>query len=132
MSKALLALAAILLVGADYPTEVEWQGREENWSRYVETVKDVEVRLPDGSRVDYLGPRDAIEIDWAAKWAEGLGQALFYAEVTGKRATLILLVKDWDRDLKYVNRCLTAATDLDVRVVLEFVAPKETPDEGAR
>ena len=130
MNKILLVFTAILLIGAEYPTETEWQNDPTNWSRYVESIDDVEVRLSDGSRVDYLGPRDAIEIDWARKWAEGIGQAVFYAEMTDRRATLILLVRDWDRELKYVNRCLLAATDLDVRVVLEFVEPEENHDDA--
>lgn len=41
--------------------------------------------LPDGARVDCLTDTHAVEFDWAKKWAEGYGQARYYAAITGKR-----------------------------------------------
>ncbi len=45
----------------------------------------------EGGRVDVLTDTQAIEIDWPHKWHEGLGQALHYADVTGKQAVLAII-----------------------------------------
>ena len=52
-----------------------------------------EVVLWDGSRVDIMTDEYAIEVDWAYKWSEGVGQCLYYAAVSGKKPALLLL---WD------------------------------------
>ena len=53
-----------------------------------------EYRLWDKTRVDMLTRYEAIEVDWAHKWAEGIGQSLYYAQVTRKRPALLLLYRD--------------------------------------
>ncbi len=64
----------------------------------------VEYRLPDKTRVDCLTGTHAIEFDFADKWAESIGQSLHYGLMTGKRAGIMLIVEDPERDLKYVER----------------------------
>ena len=54
----------------------------------------MEYRLDDGSRVDCLTEEYAIEYDFANKWAEAIGQSLYYAEKTGKKPAIILILKD--------------------------------------
>jgi hypothetical protein len=54
----------------------------------------MEYRLDDGSRVDCLTEEYAIEYDFANKWAEAVGQSLYYAEKTGKKPAIILILKD--------------------------------------
>ncbi|MGB0849099.1 MAG: hypothetical protein ACPGSM_20365 [Thiolinea sp.] len=49
--------------------------------------------LPDRTRVDCLTETHAIEFDWAKKWAEGIGQSLYYSLQTGKRAGVVLILK---------------------------------------
>jgi len=63
-----------------------------------------EVRLENGTRVDCLTEHYAIEADFADKYSEGVGQALHYAAVTGKAPGILLIVEDWERDQKYVDR----------------------------
>ena len=41
--------------------------------------------LPDRTRVDCLTSEHAIEFDWGNKWAESIGQSLYYSLQTGKR-----------------------------------------------
>ncbi len=53
-----------------------------------------EYRLDDGSRVDCLTKDYAIEYDFASKWAEAIGQALYYAEKTGKKPAIVLILKN--------------------------------------
>lgn len=55
---------------------------------------DMEYRLDDGSRVDCLTDEYAIEYDFANKWAEAVGQALYYAEKTGKKPAIVLILKN--------------------------------------
>ena len=45
----------------------------------------------EGGRIDVLTDTSAVEVDWPHKWHEGLGQALHYADVTGKQAVLALI-----------------------------------------
>lgn len=50
-----------------------------------------EYRLPDRTRVDCLTTMYAIEFDFAPKWAEAIGQSLYYASQTGRKAKAILI-----------------------------------------
>lgn len=61
---------------------------------------ELEVVLDDGARVDCVTDTNAIEFDFGHKWAESLGQALYYGTKTGKRAGIVLIVEaDGDRYL---------------------------------
>jgi hypothetical protein len=42
----------------------------------------------------------AAEVDFARKWAEGLGQALRYARLTGKRGALVLICGSYSDRIK--------------------------------
>lgn len=53
----------------------------------------LEYVLTDRSRVDCLTADYAVEVDYAEKWAEAIGQALFYAAMTGKRPGVVLLLR---------------------------------------
>ena len=52
----------------------------------------VEVVMKDGTRCDILTSTHAIEVDFAKKWAEAIGQSLNYAMQTGKRPGVALIV----------------------------------------
>jgi hypothetical protein len=62
-----------------------------------------EVVLQDKTRVDCLTDRLAIEVDWANKWYEGIGQSLHYAMHTGRLPAVVLLTKSFS-DTRYVQR----------------------------
>ena len=53
----------------------------------------IEYILADKTRVDCLTDDYAIEFDFAYKWAEAVGQALYYALKTNKNRGLCLLWK---------------------------------------
>ena len=59
-----------------------------------------EVALPDKTRVDCLTREYAIEFDMGSKWAESIGQALYYSLQTGKRAGIVLILEKAS-DYKY-------------------------------
>lgn len=63
----------------------------------------IEHVLPDKTRIDCLTDEYAIEYDYAKKWAESIGQSLYYAKKTGKKpAVAIIISKPSDR--KYIQR----------------------------
>lgn len=82
---------------------------------------EIEVVLADRSRVDCMTDTHAIEIDWCNKWAEGVGQSLYYARVTGKKPGLALIcsLKHIER---YVERVRLAAPEIDI-FIIEKVSP---------
>lgn len=59
-----------------------------------------EVILSDRTRADCVTATQAIEFDFGKKWAESLGQALYYALQTGKRAGIVLILEN-PKDRKY-------------------------------
>ena len=68
-----------------------------------EIGRRVEVVMKDGTRCDILTVTHAIEVDFAKKWAEAIGQSLNYAMQTGKRLGVALIVLS-PSDNKYVER----------------------------
>ena len=63
----------------------------------------VEVVMKDGTRCDILTATHAVEVDFAKKWAEAIGQSLNYAMQTGKRPGVALIVLS-PSDNKYIER----------------------------
>jgi len=55
-----------------------------------------EYRLPDGSRVDCLTDKYAIEVDYSKKWKESIGQALFYGIHTGRKPAIAIITNGKD------------------------------------
>ena len=65
----------------------------------------MEVVLSDGSRCDCVTQTNAVEVDFAHKWAESIGQSLLYSALTGKRAGILLIMKQGDE--QFLNRLNT-------------------------
>ena len=63
----------------------------------------VEYKLLDKTRVDCLTDEYAIEFDWAKKWAESVGQSLYYAKKTGKKPAVAIIMKS-PTDERYIKR----------------------------
>lgn len=53
----------------------------------------IEYRLKDGQRIDCLTDQYAIEVEFARKWPEAVGQSLNYSMLTGKIAGIVLILK---------------------------------------
>jgi len=68
----------------------------------------MEYRLDDGTRVDCLMDNYAIEFDFAPKWAESVGQSLYYAAMTGKKPGVVLIMERADDD-RFAKRLDTLA-----------------------
>jgi len=65
-----------------------------------------EYRLSDAARVDCLTDDYAIEFDFAEKWGESIGQALLYANETGREPGVVLIMENPESDYKYLLRLL--------------------------
>jgi hypothetical protein len=86
---ALLCLLACLVSSA----ETEFEACARLAEKYQATT---EYRLPDQSRVDLLSEEIAWEVDWAYKWPEAVGQALYYAIWTERKGGVILLTRGYE------------------------------------
>ncbi len=76
----------------------------------------IEYRLADKTRVDCLTDEYAIEVDWAKKWAEGIGQSLYYGMVTNKKPAIGLIVEEGDE--RYLKRLYRVSKELDIKVII--------------
>ncbi|MBI2400799.1 MAG: hypothetical protein HYV23_07065 [Deltaproteobacteria bacterium] len=71
--------------------------------------------LPDRARVDCLTLTHAVEVDFAPKWAEAIGQALYYSIATGKSPGILLIMEDRD-DGRFLNRLLAVTDTVGITV----------------
>lgn len=81
-----LIFSLMLIPAARAATESEFR------SRFCAGMQQERV-LPNGTRVDCITDRLAIEIDWTHKWAEAIGQSLLYSAATEKLPAIILVCK---------------------------------------
>jgi len=78
-----------------------------------------EVRLWDRTRVDILTKEYAYEVDWASKWAESIGQSLYYAELTGKKPGIILLCKK--NEGRFIYRAQTVCAKHNIKLIIRWI-----------
>jgi hypothetical protein len=74
-----------------------------------------QVTLDDQSRVDIVTDTFAIEVEFAERWSEGIGQSLYYAEKLHKKAGVLLIIEGI-KDDKYIKRLMTVALKYDITV----------------
>ena len=89
-----------------YETQVMQPGQNEAY--YVEKWCSPkfgrrEAVLWDLTRVDCLTKDYAIEFDFAKKWAESVGQSLYYAKMTNRLPAVAIILTKWS-DMIYVKR----------------------------
>lgn len=75
-----------------------------------------------GSRVDCLTDEYAVEVDFARKWTEAIGQSLYYAHKTD-RAPGILLIMEKPDDRKYLGRLFYTIKERDVFIKVWTIGP---------
>ena len=75
----------------------------------------------DFTRVDCLTATSAVEFDFANKWAESIGQALHYQLMTGKKAKVVLILENPQKQMVYYNRVKALALKYNFDV--EYVTP---------
>jgi len=80
----------------------------------------MEYVLKDKTRVDCLTDKYAIEVDFAKKWAESIGQSLYYAKMTDKKPAVALIVGE--KDNRFIQRLEKVTQELNIKV---FIIKKE-------
>jgi hypothetical protein len=110
---ALVCLTAcgVAFAASDARRPEKWY--QDQWCRSHDG--DVEVILPDRTRCDCLTEKNAVEFDFGKKWAEAVGQALYYSTQTNKKAGIVLIIES-DKDLKYIERLKAIIRGYDLSV----------------
>lgn len=85
---------------------------QEVWCRQMGGV--TEYVLDDKTRVDCLTDEYAIEFDFAAKWAESIGQALYYGLKTSRKPGVVLIIER-EADRKYLPRLAAVAAQYGIQ-----------------
>ena len=73
----------------------------------------IEYVLEDSTRIDCLTDEYAIEYDWAKKWAESVGQSLYYSKMTNKKPAVAIILNS-DNDEKYIKRIEKIGLDIKI------------------
>ncbi len=117
-------MALIILLSISVPSLGAERDYQDLWCN--QNHGEVEFRLPDATRVDCLTETHAVEMDFGRKWAEAIGQSLYYASCTGKRAGVVLIV-DKDKDGRYLRRLNEAITYAKLPIDVWVMDPKALP-----
>lgn len=78
----------------------------------------MEQSLLDRTRIDCLTDEYAIEVDFSKKWAESVGQSLYYAEMTKKKPAIALIVRDTKKDKRHLKRLRVLANKYDIKIFI--------------
>lgn len=101
--------------------------RETEWSQILATNEiggETEAKLPDSTRVDILTDRIAYEVEWASKWKEAIGQALYYSASTNRQPGILLLSSGSAKDKVSYLRLMTVATKYNITVLVVKIDKK--------
>ena len=114
MKKLLSICIFILLAGSTHAANLFPESRyQEAWCNKMGGV--MEYRLDDGTRVDCMTGEYAVEVDFAPKFYEAIGQSLFYALKTGKQAGILIILEN-GTDGRYMDRLYWVAKAERIRV----------------
>lgn len=75
-----------------------------------------EVVLNDRARIDCLTEEYAIEFDFAPKWAESVGQSLYYSIMTNKKPGIVLIIEHPDSEGPFLKRLETVGEKYDIKI----------------
>lgn len=123
MKKKLIVLSLLCLVASSALAKQEHKERsyQKDWCSTHQGK--TEVVLPDKTRCDCITETHAIEFDFASKWAEAIGQSLYYSVQTGKRAGIVLIMEQ-DTDYKYWIRLNTVIREHGLAIDTWQMTPK--------
>ena len=88
-----------------------------------------EVIMPDGTRCDIVTATHAIELDFADKWAESIGQALYYGFQTNKRAGILLILED-PKDKRHLLKVQSVIEHYELPIDVLPLKAWEIEDKG--
>lgn len=76
----------------------------------------LEYQLNDKARVDCLTKKYAVEVDFAQKWAECIGQSLYYGISTKRKPAALLIMENGEKDIKYLRRLQKVAKKHHIKI----------------
>ncbi len=113
MKRAILLIMLFLLPGVAIARVSPERAYQAEWCASAGGV--AEIVLPDRTRVDCLTATHAVEVDFADKWAEAVGQALYYGHATGKSPGILLIMEE-QNDERFLERLLVLTKRLGIAV----------------
>ncbi|PIQ96232.1 MAG: hypothetical protein COV67_10640 [Nitrospinae bacterium CG11_big_fil_rev_8_21_14_0_20_56_8] len=121
---SILAFALIVLSPSNSESRKSHPEKDyqEKWCRENGGIREIVQK--DRTRVDCLTAQYAVEVDFGPKWAEAVGQALHYAEQTGKRAGIVLILEK-KNDWKYWVRLKRLIRHHRLDIQLWSISPKD-------
>ena len=113
-----LMMVCLLLIGISVPVyakRLHYESEYQNaWCGVQNGVTEYE--LPDLTRVDCLTPKYAVEFDFGNKWAESIGQSLYYGLMTDRTPAVVLIMENPEREQKYLDRLNAVAEKHGIKV----------------
>ena len=117
MNKAIILLGLLLIIPIYAQAQSHLHLEKEYQDVWCKANNgEMEVVLPDNARVDCVTPTHAIEFDFAQKWGESIGQALYYGVATHKQPGIVLIMENGTSDQKYLNRVNAVAKQHNITV----------------
>lgn len=90
---------------------------------------EIEFTLDDGSRVDCETDTHSIEFDFSKKWAEAIGQALYYSSKTGKKPGIVLIINK-ESGLNNLKKIRTVAKKYGFNIKLWSIKPGDLTENN--
>ena len=84
----------------------------------------IEFSLDDGSRVDCETETHSIEFDFGKKWAEAIGQALYYSSKTGKQAGIFLIIAE-NNDRNNLRKIKRVIKEKNMNIKIWTISPED-------
>ena len=100
--KRFLLILSIMISMPVYAHEHSEASYQHVWCKMHNGIEEYENK--DYTRVDCLTKTNAVEFDFANKWAESIGQALHYQYMTGRRAKVVLILENPQKERCYFKR----------------------------
>jgi len=112
----ILYLTCLLLIGCTQKNTYNEKYYQTQLCNELDGV--MEQSLLDRTRIDCLTKKYAIEVEFSKKWAEGVGQALYYAEMTHTKPAIGLIVRDNRKDMGHLKRLQVLTNKYHIKIFL--------------
>jgi hypothetical protein len=119
--KIIIVISALVLYFSNCHLEAKTKKYERDYQKiFCKNLNGkIEYRLIDKSRIDCLTSEYAIEIDYGKKWAEAIGQSLYYSYMTNRKAGIGIIVDLKSKsDSRYLRRLYAVTKKLNIKVFI--------------
>ena len=113
----------IILFFASVEAKHIYREKDYQYSWCMKHQGQLEVQLFDYTRADCITNTEVVEFDFASKWAECTGQALYYGLLTDKSPVCILIIEDFKKDIIYFKRLQQLSNKY--RFKIDIMTPKD-------